>query len=70
MIKNYMHIKIFTTVKKYGDKVFLCMERSLLCSLRLHLFKQKYNKTSNIVKCYYDLKEVFSIFNIFQTVIY
>uniref|UniRef100_A0A673GIN5 Bicaudal D homolog 1a n=1 Tax=Sinocyclocheilus rhinocerous TaxID=307959 RepID=A0A673GIN5_9TELE len=36
-------------------------ERILLCSPRLHLFVQKYSKISNVVKYYYNLKELFSI---------
>ncbi len=31
-------------------------ERSILCSSKLHLFYQKYNKNSNIVKYYCNLK--------------
>ncbi len=35
-----------------SDDDFHC----LLCSLRLHLFKQKYSNISNIVKYYYNIK--------------
>ncbi len=39
---------------------------SLLCLPKLWLFYQKYNKkNSNIVKYYYNLKYLISIFNIF-----
>ncbi len=42
--------------------VFLYVfERSLLCSPRLHLFDQKYIKNSNMVKYYYNFKQLFSI---------
>ncbi len=42
----------------FGGRQFFfnVFERSLLCSPKLHLFDQKYNKNSNIVKYYYNLK--------------
>ncbi len=45
---------------------FNVFEESLKCSLRLHLFDKKYSKNSNIVKCYYNLKWLFSILIYFK----
>ncbi len=45
---------------------FCVLERSLLCSQKLHLFDQKYSKNSNIVKYYYNLKQQFSILIYFK----
>ncbi len=50
---------IYTTSKKYGVRYLKKM--SLKCLPRLHLFDQKYSKNSNIVKYYYNLKEMFSV---------
>ncbi len=36
--------------------IHIVFERSLLCSPRLHLFDQKYNKNSNIVKYFLQFK--------------
>ncbi len=40
----------------------------LLQMLRLHLFDEKYSKNSNILKYYYNLKELFSIWIYFKIV--
>ncbi len=39
----------------------MVLERSFVCSPRLHLFDKKYNKKSNVVKYYYSLKYFFPI---------
>ncbi len=44
-------------------------EISISCSPRLHLFKWKCSKGSNILKCYYNSKYLFSIW-IFKTLSY
>ncbi len=38
-----------TTEKLVVGKICYVFKRSLLCSLRLHLFDEKYSKVSNIV---------------------
>jgi len=43
---------------------------SLFCSPWLHLFDKKYNKNSNIVKYYFNFKELFSIRIYLKHVIY
>ncbi len=65
---------------KYDILLFKCLELvrwwmlnvfeiSILCSPRLHLFKWKCSKGSNILKCYYNSKYLFSIW-IFKTLSY
>ncbi len=39
---------------------------SLLCSPRVHFFNQNYSKNSNIVKYFYNLKSLFSIWLYFK----
>ncbi len=42
-------LKTYITVIKFGvGEIFHGFERSLICSPRLHLFGQKYNKNSKL----------------------
>ncbi len=64
-----MHMyRIFTKVQTFElGKIFLNVpQTSILCSPMLHIFDQKYSKNSNIVKYYYNVKELFSEFEYFN----
>ncbi len=45
------HNSIYTAAQKFS-KIFYIFQWSLLCSLMLYLFDQKYRKKCNIVKYY------------------
>ncbi len=50
-IQDYRHCIVKLNGQSLGSlRFFYVFERSLLCLLSLHLFDQKYNKNSNIVK--------------------
>jgi len=58
---------IYSTSQKFDNiTIFNVSEISLLCSLSLHLFDQKYRKNSNMVKYYNNLKQWFSIWIYFK----
>ncbi len=52
------HNDIYSTIvqKFVVSKIFNVIDRSLLCSTRLHLFDQNYSKHNNIVNYHYNLK--------------
>ncbi len=51
-----LYTTLYTTVQKFVDsKFFLLKEVSYVDHARLHLFDQKYSKSSDIVKYYYNV---------------